>query len=68
MNEVCIDDSLMLGDNEEDYIENVQTTYEWIKWLDFVIPERKYVIKPVKQFVCSLNIIGSVYMPVVLTK
>ncbi|CAG2244870.1 unnamed protein product [Mytilus edulis] len=68
MNVAYIDDSLLLGDTEDECIENVQNTNDLMEWLGFIIHERKSVFKPAKQIVFLGNIIDSVSMTVVLPK
>jgi hypothetical protein len=41
-----IDDSLLIGDTEEECESNIKDTDTLLKWLGFVVHEKKSVFKP----------------------
>lgn len=63
-----IDDSLLVGESEEECSRNVQDTYLLMEWLGFVVHEKKSVFKPTKQIVFLGNNIDSDRMIVTLPK
>ena len=44
-----IDNSLLIGDTEEECESNIKDTDTLLKWLGFVVHEKKSVFKPTKQ-------------------
>ena len=61
-----IDDSLLIGDTEEECESNIKNTDTLLKWLGFVVHEKKSVFKPTKQIIYLGNIIDSSSMTVKL--
>ena len=44
-----LDDSLLLGESEQECIDNVQDTLDWLRRLGFIIHPSKLVLKPTER-------------------